>query len=67
MNKQSKKAKTMKKTGSVTMTDETPDDICRGCGYHLKNCLGLKACKELLDGIFTHARPSTGAHLMYFA
>jgi len=57
----------MKSPGSVTMTDETPDTICRGCGYHLNSCLLLDACKKLLEGIMPAARPSTGAHLMYFA
>ena len=23
----------------IQMTDETPDFVCRGCGYHKKNCV----------------------------
>ena len=23
----------------VSMTDETPEFVCRGCGYHKKNCV----------------------------
>ena len=23
----------------IQMTDETPDFVCRGCGYHEKNCV----------------------------
>jgi DTW domain-containing protein YfiP len=38
----------------VSMTDETPDFVCRGCGYHEKNCVcaAQKSIKEaVVSGI----------------
>lgn len=38
----------------VSMTDETPEFVCRGCGYHEKNCVCVvqKNIKEaVISGI----------------
>ncbi len=38
----------------VSMTDETPEFVCRGCGYHEKNCVCIaqKSIKEaVISGI----------------
>lgn len=38
----------------VSMTDETPEFVCRGCGYHKKNCVCVaqKSIKEaVVSGI----------------
>jgi len=37
------------------MTDETPDFVCRGCGYHKKNCVctAQKSIKEaVVSGLY---------------
>jgi len=38
----------------ISMTDETPEFVCRGCGYHEKNCVctAQKSIKEaVVSGI----------------
>ena len=54
----------------IQMTDETPDFVCRGCGYHEKNCVctAQKNIKEsvisgiilLANGIAKFTKSQTG-------
>ena len=54
----------------VLMTDETPEFVCRGCGYHGKNCVctAQKNIKEavisgivlLANGIAKFTKNKTG-------
>ena len=54
----------------IQMTDETPDFVCRGCGYHEKNCVcaAQKNIKEavisgivlLANGIAKFTKNKTG-------
>ena len=36
----------------VSMTDETPDFVCRGCGYHEKNCVCI-AQKNIKEAVIS--------------
>lgn len=36
----------------IQMTDETPDFVCRGCGYHEKNCVCI-AQKNIKEAVIS--------------
>ena len=36
----------------VLMTDETPEFVCRGCGYHEKNCV-CTAQKNIKEAVIS--------------
>lgn len=48
-------------TSGEKMTDETPEFICRGCGYHKRSCVcSVQKQIPVVD------KSNTNAHLMYF-